>query len=497
MKQTYFYLLGLLLAVGTARAQDYRPFRQGLTYQFSESTTPGDTTHVLRLIAGTRVGADSVFRFNGMAQPVAANSNTCYGSHFQRPNNLFGATLTVPVTGGFVLAASNGRTLTLHPRAALNQPWQAAAGLTATVTARSVAAVLGQADSVATISLSNGQMLRLSKRLGVVDGPALIALLDGRYAAHDLSLTAIPELHLGSEPLGSRAVYDYQPQDVFLRYWRSIDAVGGGLCQERWVRDSVLTRAVSANGDSIRYTIWSRYLSIGYGMAGAPIGFCSSTGTYLSPGGVTTLVVTKDSPSTAGPLTNSVVRPGGYQVLSSAGSRTAAFNNRMMQQATMRAICSTAPVLPDSVYLTNSIDYGGYYRMVEGLGVVWSQTGGLGGVDYMELLGYRKNGVTYGQLRSFRQLLPTATAKPAATTAAFPNPFSQELTVQLELSRPQAVALELRDALGRVVLTQPSAPLPAGPAAVRLNTASVPAGLYTLLLKPANGPAQALKVQKQ
>ena len=96
------------------------------------------------------------------------------GRYVRRPDNLFGASLRVRPGAEYVLAAANGRTLTLRPRQALGQPWAAAAGgLTARVTARTLGTVLGQADSLAVITLSDGAVLTLGKRLGWVRGSAL------------------------------------------------------------------------------------------------------------------------------------------------------------------------------------------------------------------------------------------------------------------------------------------------------------------------------------
>jgi hypothetical protein len=150
----------------------------------------------------------------------------------------------------------------------------------------------------------------------------------------------------------------------------------------------------------------------------------------------------------------------------------------------------------DSTTLNPIIDNGESQIMTTGLGQTEHHYNGIYVNEHRVLLGYKKNGVIHGQLRSFRQLLPTATARPAATTAAFPNPFSSELTVKFELTRPQAVALELRDALGRVVLAQPAVPLAAGSQQLQLRTSQLPAGLYTAVLQPAAGPRQVLKVTK-
>ena len=494
-------LLLLLLAAGLtthAQAQDYRPFRMGLTYQFSESATPGDTTHTLRIIGRSQAGADTVFRFNPMAQPLPANSSIgCGGTHMQRPNNLFGATLTVPAAGGgFVLTASNGRILTLRPRAAVGQTWVAAPGLTGSVSARTMTTVLGLADSVATIGLSNGQTLQLSKHFGLVEGPAFIALLDGRYRSRVLTLTALPELSLGTAQLGPKAVFDFQPNDVFQRHYTTINSLTSQLCSEGWTRDSILSRTTSPGGDSIIYQIWSRSLSFGYGSPGAPAQFCGSSGILFFPGAISTMAVANETGYNVKTLTNNYSqRFPPFGSLAKAASRSARFNNRMEQEVLLRS-GSSCVAGSDSLAITYVIDFWGFDASAQGLGLTRFHHGDMFNDNYMNLEGYRKNGVTYGQLRSFRQLLPAATARPAATTAAFPNPFSNELTVKFELARPQVVAMELRDALSRVVLTRPATSQTAGTNQLRLDTGQLPAGFYTVLLRPAAEAAQLLKVTK-
>ena len=151
MQNRYLVLLATswLLAAPRAQAQQpWQPFRPGLTYQLTQSAVAGDTTHILRLEAGTPIAGsatDSLFRFTKRAGKIPPTGGfiTCFQR--LRLDNLFGATLRSQPKAVFTLAAANGRTLTLRPRAPQGQSWATGiAGLTASVTSRGVSSqVLG------------------------------------------------------------------------------------------------------------------------------------------------------------------------------------------------------------------------------------------------------------------------------------------------------------------------------------------------------------------
>jgi hypothetical protein len=498
MPKIYLFTL-LALTTSVAQAQDYRPFRAGLTSQLHEAATPGDTTHTLRLDGGSRVGADSVFRFNTSARRIARSSATCYASHQQRPDNLFGATLTVKGAGTeYVLTAANGRSCTLRPRQALGQAWTAMAPrITAQVTAKVLASVFGQPDSVVTIAFSNGISLRLSKRFGLLEGPSLLSSLDGRYPQRQLTALTAP---IAVNPLGPQAIYDYQPGDVFLRHYRT-HPDGGSLCTESWQRDSVLTRARSLTGDSLLYTLQTRTLTRGYGTAGAPSGFCNiPAGFTLSPADTWRLAVPPVSSQPEYSLaTNEFTNAPAFiwPVLSQGAAHQAGrFNGRLEHAFITRRFCT--PITTDSLYLSDVLDRTTWSKYGLGLGMTYRHFwDAFSGDSFAELIGYRKGSETWGQLSSFAQLLPTRAARPAATTAAFPNPFDAELMTGFALTRAQAVRAELHDALGRTVLVLPPAAYAAGQQTLRFPTAALPAGMYTLhLYFPAESRQEVVKVLK-
>lgn len=503
MRHRYHLLLtatGLLLASAAQAQQAWQPFRPRLAYQFSEHATPGDTTHTLRLASGTPVAgtpSDSLFRFTARVGRGSVVAN-CYGRLTLLPDNLFGATLRSQPRAVFTLAAANGRTLTLRPLAPVGQSWATGlAGLTASVSSRTVAPVLGTAsDSVATIQLSDGQVLRLSKRYGLLEGPSLDSYLNGRNRRRQLTLTALPERGLGTALTGPRAIYDYQPGDVFQSITTDVLYLSQSTCQQSWQQDSVLTRQLSRTGDTLTYTLKSWRIDRGYGTPGAPGGFCSAPSTTTYSSYTSTLLVTSSTAPQA--LTSFYARPTGSLAgrrSSAVSSTSARVGGRPEYTTELKGVCQNAS--PDSVVLVPVVDISSSQRYGVGLGITFNQYGGFYDVVTTNLTAYRKGSQRWGTFVRPATLLPARSVQPAATTTAFPNPFAESLTVAFALARPQAVSISLRDALGRVVRTLPPAGLPAGSRQVAVSTASLPAGLYTLhLYFAADARTEVLKVLK-
>lgn len=509
MKHLYACLALAGLSFGAQAQSIYRPLlRPGVVYQFSEAGTPGDTTHTVRMTyTGPSTYPDSLGRFNGRAVRVPTRPAGICGSQTVRPDGLFGATVTIGFSRHeYLLRAANGRTLLLKTQAPLNQVWTAtAAGLTARTTARSVATVLGVTDSITTITFSDGQTLLLGKRLGFVEGPALGSYLNGQPARR-LTLTGLSvagQPWLGRAAVGVAAVFDYQPGDVFLRYTKQENTMSHLLCSEAWARDSVLTRTPNAAGDTIRYTIWRRLLTRRYGSPSAPPSIaCQNTpGTTLAPGSAYGLVVALADQSPLAQLTHTLASaPTGslFRSLTLAGVRTSRYNGRHTQQLISQQVCQPVPAA-DSVLLGDILDNGNSTTYAAGLGMVESDNWGIYYSSSSTLLGYRKMNLptttgteTWGSLRTFANILKAADVRPAASTAAFPNPFVRQLTVRFETQRAQQATLHLYNGLGQLVRQQTTA-VPAGTAQVQVALPGLPAGLYTLHLRH-DGRTEVLKL---
>ena len=497
-------ILGCLLSISRTHAQQpWQPFRPGLTYQLSELATVGDTTHTLRLGAGAPVAgtpADSVFRFTQRVGRYSGTRNStanCNAWQWLRADNLFGATLRSQPRAVFVLAAANGRTLTLRPRAPLGQSWATGiAGLTASVTGRAVSSrTLGASpDSVVTITFSDSQTLYLTKSYGFLEGPSLDSYLNGRNVRRRLSLTALPERRLGTAVVGAHATYDYQPGDVFQRVIRF--SRGAALCTQTWQQDSVLTRRVSRTGDSITYTISTRQRI-------TPITSSCSTlgGPVVSPATTSTLLVTVTGAANSSvPLLTSTY--GGTSLAgdlsSSVSSNSSLWAGRPTYFATFQGLCYAA-ITTDSAALKGpnitDVEHGARYAV--GLGIVYDSARTLAGLQITKLTAFRKGTQTWGTFFTSGTLLAARNVRPATTTTAFPNPFSETLTVSFVLANTQPVGATLYDALGRQVRTVPAASLGAGSRQLALSTAGLPAGVYTVHLHFAGeARSEVLKVVK-
>jgi hypothetical protein len=507
-------LLGLLLGlVSSALGYNYHPFHPFLRYHLSEGSSVGDSTFSVRLNFGNPPGPigpffpDSTYWLNSRATPVAQRrSGGCDVTYVVgRRGGLFGASILVtsrqaPMLAEYVLRATNGRTFTLKPRAALNQPWAATAnGITARVTARGVASVFGQPDSVVTITLSDGQSMRIAKHYGWLEGPALGAYLNGQRPRY-LTTTALEGEFgvLGQPKVGTLVTFDYQPGDVFLRYRRQESTQTSSLCSETWQRDSVETRRVSRTGDTVTYTITTRTLTRNYGHPSAPFGMCQNTpGATITGPSTGTLVVARQQAH----ITNPAQQPYLNSEVAVYAARGTDYNGRMQLRTQWAPVCG-APTATDSLQLMRMVDVGGMQVYAAGLGLVGFAGGDVAITSQLHLIGYRKvnlptsTGVeTWGALRTFANILKAADYHPAAGTAVFPNPFERQLTVHFAAQRAQTVTARLYNGLGQLVEQRQQA-VAAGSAELALRVPALPAGLYTLHLQH-DGRTEVLKVTRQ
>ncbi|GAA4391540.1 T9SS type A sorting domain-containing protein [Hymenobacter koreensis] len=489
--QTRVLLSFLLLLIGTqqaALAHRYCPFRPGLLYQLTQS--PGDTIYSLRLQKqGGIIGSDSIYSFNRRLGPHPTNRTSACGTQlpfalYRYAENLFGATLRITAAATarpeYVLQLQRqalNSTFVLKPYAPLNQLWFAGGGVNAWVSSRSVATVLGQPDSVVSITFSDGRVLRLSKTYGFVGGPTILDYFSPRRPVRNLALTALPTQRLGQAVFGPLAVYDFQPGDVFW-YQYTHNSRQPGASYSFNYGDSVLTRTASRTGDTLTYRLWR----------------CSQNRTNAY---VHTLTVSNTQPALLAAATGQYVRE----------SRTSTMGTRLhdaivnylsikgrpvlRHEGRMAFICSPA----DTSWVTSPpIDYSQEVYYSTGLGMILSYDDEMTATQISTILiGYRKGpdwwGTTYPLCRP---VLSAAARQPAGTAVALPNPFTRDLSLQVTVERTQVLAVSLFNHVGQQVWAARQ-PVTAGEQRVPLALPALPAGLYFLHLRH-DGRTEVLKV---
>lgn len=481
------YLLGLisLLTFG-AQAHNFCPVQPGLLHQYTLAV--GDSSCGVWLEkVGDRFAADSLYTFRprlgGASFSGVGSCRTRYAA------TLFGSNIRVRRAGTFQVeytlrigTPASAQSMLLRPYAALNQPWQATTRLTAQVTARTTALVLGQPDSVLTITFSNGQTLRLAKQAGLVAGPAPLDLIRNTATIRTLTLTALPTQRRGNLRMGPWVMFDFQPGDVF--YYRNDqhDFMQSVVTQ---YADSVMSRSTSRTGDTLTYRIWN---------CGPP---------PARGGAYTLLVSSRTHPlllrNTGEFVPNTPDRQRGVWIGDVTTTRAAWPAGRFRQEFKDRHQWCGSFTAPDSTVIQGPYGDGErYYSYGQGLGQTnFAEINTTCCYTFTDLIGYHKGAERWGT--SFPLCRPLAAqasqAAPRSTTS--PNPCQDKLTLHCLLRQPQALRLTFHDALGRAIQVPAGPVLPAGPQQVEVSTAALAPGSYTLHLEfPAEGRTEVLKVQR-
>lgn len=482
------------LSCSAAQAQNWRPFRPGLIYAFSNSTV--NATYTLRLDSAYVASNDSVYAFNRIMRPMTANSSSFRASR----NNVAGARLIVrPAQREYVLetlAEANlpAQSLVLRPQAAVGSSWAATATLTATLSARTQrtwGVAPGQVtDSVATITLSNGRIIELSRQNGLVRIPSN---LPGSTVA-DLMAGGAPAPYAASiySPL---KLMDFQPGDE-LGY--ANEDYNVFKCYDNYELRRILSRQQTA--DSLIITYQTQTRQIRYGGPNYPCG--STASNNLTTPAVRRLAMplrrptwpsTAAAPQTAdlalltyeyAPLFSNSGFVMGEPIRN--GSGACQLNGRLLVSYTR-------------VYPTGPAGSYTYHLAVDAASGTHEYAAGIGETrNYDWLLKYYRkqlpNGTyaTCGSNANYTTLLPTRTAQAAARFELFPNPAAQEATLRLLTPAPAGTHLTLHDATGRRVGQQE---VSRGSSSVTVPLTALPAGVYVVQLHlPGEAPV-ALRLQ--
>lgn len=489
----YNYLLAAVLLVGAlgqqAQAQTtaWRPFRPGYVYGFIGTSTTPAATHTLRVdSAYATATGDSVYTFNRLLRPLLVGNSY---NHLRSRNNLLGARLRWrPGTSEYYLEANaepalggstSSTTLLLKPRAAVGSTWSASTApvLTATLSSRTLGTAAGSTpDSVATITLSNGQVFVLSRQYGLQAGPPWLTLnTSAATPPANWQQAMLPQAGLGNyDPrlvfalnVGDELGYSYSELNPF-----NLPCYSGTRLRR------IMSRQQTADSLVITYQEQDRIVNT------------CGTSTVLTP--VKQMRWAFSLRTGASPQFSYLgLLTGEYRPAAPASGTLTLYMGQGYQTPTSGIAC-----LADSRIEPFLAMYGGSPYYQQGIDLAYRSyffAGGLGvgpwrsyDSESTNLVYYRKGNVVCGSPANFSTLLPSRAAEAAAVATLHPNPASEAATLTLAAPTRPGTSLALTDALGRRVWSSQVAP---GQTVLPIPLTSQPAGLYLVqLLAPGAAP---------
>lgn len=494
----YNYLLVALLAgalgqQAQAQTTAWRPFRPGFVYAFAQAASP-NTLHTLRVDSTyAAAGGDSVYTFNRLMRRPSPTNN----GYLKSRNNLLGARLrwqsaskdyyleanAEPTLGG----PATPTALLLKPRAAVGSTWTASTSpaLTATLSSRTLSAVGSLPDSIATISLSNGQAIVLSRSYGLVSGPQWLSL-PATAPVTTWQQLAPPQFGLGS--YDPRTVMAFNVGDEIGYHIEEI-AMFSPACYMSDRLRRIVSRTLTADSLLITYRQQDLVTTYGWPTCGATPGTAASA--VKQGRWAFSLRTGKSAQFPYLGLLTGEYRAISYgpgpafafymaQALSSPGGTVTCFTGS--QQSSVLVVYGSAatsgpygPGLDQAYSVFN-------FSTLSGAGLLSSQEAGI----YTALTYYRRNGVACGSPANFSTLLPSRAAEAAATATLHPNPAAEAATLTLAAPTRPGTVLTLTDALGRRVWSREVAP---AQTSLPIALAGQPVGLYLVqLLAPGAAP---------
>ncbi|HET9504217.1 MAG TPA: hypothetical protein VFO93_11795 [Hymenobacter sp.] len=491
MKHKYLlaaFLAGALGQQAQAQTTAWRPFRPGFVYGFTQN--PGTvSTYSIRTLrvdsAYATAAGDSVYTFNRLLRAPSPSSSYAVKSR----NNLFGARLRwQPGTSNYYLeanaeAATGQATpvaLLLRPRAAVGSTWTASTtpALTATLSSR-VVSPTSATDSIATITLSNGQQFIFSRANGLTQGPQWLMLSAS-------ATTLATQWRQFSTPQPGLGVYD--PRTLFsmnvgdeMGYIAEVPYLWGSLlCKSGYRLRRVSSRVVTADSLIISYReqrLITTYSTPNCG--GQP-------GTVLSPvqtGRWAFSLRTGASPQ----FPFLALLTGEYRpYLPASGLGGLLVGNSYTLDFPGTACLNYGSQLAFLAMYPMSNNANQYMGGIDGLAINESyDVGAKMGPYYFQdaynnkLSYFRKAGVACGSPINFSTLLPSRAAEAAAAATLHPNPAAEAATLTLAAPTRPGTVLTLTDALGRRVWSREVA---AGQTSLPIALGGQPAGLYLVQL---------------
>jgi hypothetical protein len=462
----------------TLPAQQWQPVSSSEKFNFRIDTANIITT-VIGVDSAQLLNGDSVYYLNRVVRKCTGCPEP--GSYLcNQPQFLLKEMIMKP--GGLYVFKNPGSFL-LKTLAEVNESWifDTAAALSAQVTSKAAVQVFGQWDSVKTISLSNNQVIKLSKDHGIIQFPVI-------GQVNNYLLEGIAGRNAGLLLPGFMGIYHYQVGDVFqYKYeWMSFAMGNGGktLLKQRIIsRDSTLT------GYSYLVEQCSKWWDVSSNGIPGPAHHQYQITTINYTDSATGKLNHFPGQLVRNPLDPSFTEPfvSGMTIRKDTGQTT----SRIIGGPGF-ALCyddgsdTLSPANGAFNYFSN--------EFTTGLGEVAYIENGFEWYNYMNLIGYVKNGDTTGIVYPDDFILQKVPASgfPNRLTI-YPNPARDVVHVQIPENDRKPVVVELYGSGGKLVRRLEEQ---VANSMMRVDISGLPPGLYLLMVKtPGNSMSRKLVVE--
>ncbi len=477
MKHCCLFLLTFL--AGALHAQNWLPLAPGdeFSYRHSDSVL---ISNVLQVDSQKILpGGDLAFFLNC----VVLDCDTCIVQRAKLGNQgqFLQKTMLRTSDGRWVFLGK--KPFVLFPLAQLGESWvlDTAQNLIATVQGIHAQTVLGEPDSVKTISLSNGAQILLSKGHGILQFP------DGISDA-TFDLVGIPSRNLGEKLPGWLEFYNFEPGDV-LEY-ESNYSWAPGTAANLFTRDKRRILGRFWDVDTLVYAVDQLFYKTLY-WSGPPSPFYVHN-TYLW----------KIHPALAEPWTAGY--PGQFFTVSGApnGEQGGRLNWEINTAYGLSQVLGEgSPDFPfqwggcalfqkptgseEEVLPCDGCGSSFHRRHSVGLGLVSHNISCFEVWDYGHLTGWIKNGDTTGIITPDSFFLVSTRLEPLAfPVQVAPNPSNGDWLLLFPETATEQLRYALRDIHGRLLL---EGNIPQGAGQQRITGAAWSSGIYLLKIQGKSG----------
>jgi hypothetical protein len=385
-------LLVFLVLPFLSLAQKYHPFPfKTIQYSYAE----GDSLYILKK---DPLSSNGEIYFN----PIVKFDPEEFWRGTLDSNNIFGQKLLTISDTAYIFVSAEKDSFFIYPYAKLNTPFEFAKTVEAQIISREKELVLGLMDSVITIELTTGEIIKLSENYGFVQTTRLDQL--GKKSAMNFMLSAIPEANLGRYFYDPANIYDFEVGDVFV--YENISEISGFVTFRSLTRKEVIKKEVYA--DSIVYTFKENVRV-----------FRSYTHEKesFSEREIKNVILTSitEDFATSSLSAASLFGGSGYYKIPGAIGRNA--------KGRFSVIISGLYYKEDNEPLVEMVvDAGGFNRYTTGLGLERDEEG--------PLVCYTKQNESYGDCDSlYKVVLSNKPSKISESISIFPNPAKDKITI--------------------------------------------------------------------